>query len=232
MRWTDDADSQDLATRALAGRLTRVLVVAEEALDRAGIRASVVAGGAARVAAITDSARVGAWLDELARAAGPLDVAVWDLGPAPSRVPSPEFLRVVGALPTIALTRRSAPTGEILAWGARGVIDRVAVTETLRAAIAAVLAGLLVTSWPSPGEFPSGMVRTPDVDGGRETLTKREHEILQHLATGLTNRAIARRLDISDHTVKFHVNTLLGKLDAKTRTQAVANAARRGLVVF
>jgi two-component system, NarL family, response regulator YdfI len=63
-----------------------------------------------------------------------------------------------------------------------------------------------------------------------EPLTAREREVLEWLAEGLSNRAIADRLDISEHTVKFHVASVYGKLGVSTRTQAVRRGLRRGLI--
>jgi len=65
-----------------------------------------------------------------------------------------------------------------------------------------------------------------------EPLTRREREVLQMLAAGLGNKEIAARLNISDHTAKFHVASILGKLGAATRTEAVALGIRRGLVLL
>jgi DNA-binding NarL/FixJ family response regulator len=65
-----------------------------------------------------------------------------------------------------------------------------------------------------------------------EPLTRREIEVLELLAEGLPNKAIAVRLGISDQTVKFHVASLSGKLGASNRTDAVRLAVRRGLVVL
>jgi DNA-binding NarL/FixJ family response regulator len=65
-----------------------------------------------------------------------------------------------------------------------------------------------------------------------EPLTAREDQVLQLLAEGLTNRAIARRLGISEHTVKFHVNAILGKLAAQSRADAVMRATRLGLILL
>jgi DNA-binding NarL/FixJ family response regulator len=65
-----------------------------------------------------------------------------------------------------------------------------------------------------------------------EPLTRREREVLQMLAAGLANKEIAARLNISDHTAKFHVAAILGKLGAATRTEAVALGIRRGLVLL
>ena len=63
-------------------------------------------------------------------------------------------------------------------------------------------------------------------------LTAREQEVLQHLARGLTNRAIALELGITQHTVKFHVNAIMGKLEAQSRTEAVVRATRLGLIAL
>ena len=65
-----------------------------------------------------------------------------------------------------------------------------------------------------------------------EELTPREMEVLQLVAEGLPNKQIATRLGISDHTVKFHVDAILGKLGAHSRTEAVTRAARLGLLVL
>ncbi len=65
-----------------------------------------------------------------------------------------------------------------------------------------------------------------------EALTPREIEVLEHLAEGLTNKAIAARLAISDQTVKFHVASIAGKLGVANRTQAVRTAIRRGIITL
>lgn len=66
----------------------------------------------------------------------------------------------------------------------------------------------------------------------REPLTRREIEVLELLAEGLPNKAIASRLGISDQTVKFHVSSICGKLGAANRTAAVRRAVRRGLITL
>lgn len=65
---------------------------------------------------------------------------------------------------------------------------------------------------------------------GDVPLTPRELEVLTLLAEGMSNKAIARRLGISVHTAKFHVGALIDKFDAVGRTDAVAQAARRGVI--
>jgi DNA-binding NarL/FixJ family response regulator len=98
-----------------------------------------------------------------------------------------------------------------------------------------VAAGLLVLH-PNPAaallERLLERPRVPLSTGPGEALTPRELEVLQALATGLTNRAIARRLAVSENTVKFHVSSILTKLDAASRAEAVALAARRGLLLL
>jgi DNA-binding NarL/FixJ family response regulator len=69
-------------------------------------------------------------------------------------------------------------------------------------------------------------------DAPPESFTPRELEVLQLLATGLSNRGIAERLAISEHTAKFHVNSILSKLGAHGRTEAVVRAARLGLIAL
>ena len=76
--------------------------------------------------------------------------------------------------------------------------------------------------------------RDDDEDGpfGEEALTPREVQVLELLAEGLPNKAIAERLGISDQTVKFHVSAISGKLGAANRTDAVRRAVRRGLIAL
>ena len=71
-----------------------------------------------------------------------------------------------------------------------------------------------------------------DGDGFDEPLTPREIQVLELLAEGLPNKAIAERLQISDQTVKFHVSSISGKLGAANRTDAVRRAVRRGLITL
>ncbi|ACA16209.1 transcriptional regulator, LuxR family [Methylobacterium sp. 4-46] len=83
-----------------------------------------------------------------------------------------------------------------------------------------------------PGEAADAVVTLPPGNGPAPDpgLTPREIEVLGLLAEGASNKAIARRLGISVHTAKFHVGSLLDKLDATGRTDAVAHAARRGVI--
>ena len=83
-------------------------------------------------------------------------------------------------------------------------------------------------------ETPAGSAQSDDADDvyDVEPLTAREVQVLELLAEGLPNKAIAGRLGISDQTVKFHVAALSGKLGAANRTDAVRRAVRRGLIAL
>jgi len=104
-----------------------------------------------------------------------------------------------------------------------GVLSRHAGASQIDAAIRAVSAGLIVR-WPGAIDAGFGAMRETD---GHALLTPRELEVLATLAEGMTNKAIARRLNISLHTVKFHLESLFRKLGARTRTEAVAKASER-----
>lgn len=108
-------------------------------------------------------------------------------------------------------------------------VDDPALAERLRT----LLAGVPGLRLAGPGEAADVEVRLPPASGqaGVEAaLTPRELEVLALLAEGASNKAIARRLGISVHTAKFHVGSLLDKLDAVGRTDAVAQAARLGVI--
>jgi DNA-binding NarL/FixJ family response regulator len=104
----------------------------------------------------------------------------------------------------------------------RGTLPREADARQIDAAIRAVAAGLIVRAPARENGF--GAMRESE---GHALLTPRELEVLAALAEGMTNKAIARRLEISLHTVKFHVESLFRKLGARTRTEAVVKAAER-----
>jgi DNA-binding NarL/FixJ family response regulator len=98
----------------------------------------------------------------------------------------------------------------------------------LAAAVHAAAAGLIALD-PTIAGASGVHTHTRQTSAG-ETLTAREYEVLQLVAAGLPNKAIARELGISEHTAKFHVGSLLGKLGAGSRTEAVTLATRRGIL--
>jgi DNA-binding NarL/FixJ family response regulator len=107
-------------------------------------------------------------------------------------------------------------------------IDDPALADRL-AALLGNVAGLRLAA---PGERAAATVVARDPRARPEdiALTQRELDVLALMAEGASNKMIARQLNISVHTVKFHVGSLLDKLDATGRTDAVAHAARRGVI--
>jgi len=162
----------------------------------------------------------------------PAHVVLWDCGPEKTQVRRSELRAAAGAeLPVLALAHDDAHAAALLAAGARGAVLRQASAIRLAAALVAVRHGLCVLDaelagsqfTPPPAAFESE---------GEANLTAREREVLGQLALGLSNKLIARQLDVSIHTVKFHVNSILAKLDADSRTGAVSTAIRRGLLAL
>lgn len=116
--------------------------------------------------------------------------------------------------------------------GIRGVLPADVAPAQLLSAVSAVAQGLLVLQ---PGEQALAAASTQSRNGEPELfepLTPREKEVLQMLASGLGNKQIAARLKISEHTAKFHVASILGKLGASSRTEAVSLGLRRGLILL
>lgn len=95
-------------------------------------------------------------------------------------------------------------------------------------AIRASAEGLLVGTTELIRKMYFGSRRT--AGGRREDLTQREPEVLRLLSLGLSNKAIAADLDISEHTVKFHISSIYSKLDASNRVEAIRNGIRSGLL--
>ena len=100
--------------------------------------------------------------------------------------------------------------------------------------LAALLGSVAGLRLAAPGEAADAAVVSRTAQDTAEAagiaLTPRELDVLALLAEGASNKTIARQLGISVHTVKFHVGSLLDKLDATGRTDAVAHAARRGVI--
>jgi len=100
--------------------------------------------------------------------------------------------------------------------------------EELRAAAQAAAQGMVALPRSMVGQL--GVPRQADPQG--DPLTGRELEVLALLSQGLPNKQIAGRLQISEHTVKFHVSSIFTKLNAASRTEAVSIGARQGLIVL
>jgi len=144
-----------------------------------------------------------------------------------------ETLRGVASVEAVVLLS-SDPAG---AWtvqarrlGVRAVLRDDATAEELEGAIIAARAGLIALH---PDALKASVeARAAEPRGGAQSLTPRELEILEMMAEGMSNRTIAARLGISSQTVKFHVASILAKLGAGSRTEAVTFGVRHGLIAL
>lgn len=164
------------------------------------------------------------------------DVVLYDLGYEVDAPPPGLTALVDVEMPLVALLPGSeavAPVLALLNTGIEGYGLLMRETDPIRltAALLGALNGL-VTLDPIFVEslLPDEVADRPDPLS--EDLTPREHEVLQYLARGLTNKAIAQTLKISPNTVKFHINGILGKLNAQSRTEAVVRGTQLGLVIL
>lgn len=191
-------------------------VLSESATVRAGLATLLGATSGIRVARTLG--------EEEAPALGgeEVDVVVHDV---PAGLSAEEALsRTPADVPVLALVDTPERARELVRAGAQGVMQRDVSAERLAAASVAVASGLAA--------FDPESLRALLAPSGAEpsVLSAREHEVLELVADGLSNKLIAERLGVTDHTVKFHVRSLLDKLGADTRADAVARAARRGLL--
>ncbi|HSJ57953.1 MAG TPA: response regulator transcription factor [Anaerolineae bacterium] len=207
----------------------RVVVVAGDPLARGGLRAALEEAGCLVVGLVGEG-------QDVVDAVAPYrpEVAIWDLGwdPGDGVPPALEGVEALGDEGVAIIVLVPDEEHAAAAWdaGARAVLLRDAAGSALSAAVAAVMQGLAVMDRTlAPG---TRGVREHAGTELEEALTPRETEVLQLLAGGLTNRAIGRALGISEHTVKFHVNAILGKLGAQSRTEAVVQATRLGLILL
>jgi DNA-binding NarL/FixJ family response regulator len=150
-----------------------------------------------------------------------------------------DLIEVLSSTPTVLLSgrihvllRKRAASLNI-----RSILPLQVTADQLLAAIQATMAGLTVTLEPV-GQREDAYTASNRAGGiglaGRlaEHLTAREAMVLRLMALGLGNKEIASRLDISEHTAKFHVSSILAKLGAASRTEAVTIGMTRGLVAI
>lgn len=196
-------------------------IVAESALVRSGL--SSILNGSSQIRVVAEATPSEA--KELP--AEGVDVVVCDVADATSATKAIES--APKGVPVLALVSALDKARELVRAGARGVLNRDAPGEQLCAASIAVASGLCTLDEQTLAELVS-----PRPAEARVTtlLTPREQQVLELLAEGLSNKVIALRLDISEHTAKFHVNSILDKLEADTRTDAVMRAARSGMLAI
>jgi len=213
--------------------MIRVLVLADSAVVRAGLQAMLHEDGS------FDPVPGDFPLSQLFRTTSPKSSAEPDLVLAEITAKRLSSLPVAAdgsvSLPLVLLIDDVTRSELVRAvrLGARAVLPRTAQSGEICAAIQAAAAGLTAFG-PDQMDLliPPANGVEPEREPTLETLTKREVEVLALMAQGLANKNIADRLNISEHTVKFHVSSILSKLAALSRTDAVTKGMRAGLLVI
>jgi len=143
-------------------------------------------------------------------------------------------LSLLTDVPVLALVASADTAGQVAgalsSGGSYGLLLRDFDPDALYAALQAVYAGLIVVDPALAGAIIASS--SSDDFEILDDLTPRELQVLQLLAEGLPNKQIAQKLAISANTVKFHINAILSKLDAQSRTEAVVKATRAGLIIL
>jgi NarL family two-component system response regulator YdfI len=200
--------------------VTRVLVLAPSPVARAGLESLLRAAGSVEILG-----SVASWA-EYSGEDPDVILADWENTDELSiEIPdgSPEAAWVV-----IADDPGLSDVAEALRSGIRAVLPRRSSALQILAAIEAAASGFVVLQ---PGDL-DGLLVNPHRTSLAEPLTPREVEVLGMLAEGQSNKSIAYRLGISEHTVKFHVTSIMGKLNAGSRTEAVTQGIRQGLIML
>jgi two-component system, NarL family, response regulator YdfI len=217
-----------------------------EKRDDISLRVFVVAGSSARrahLAAVTSRAVPGvnvlsdSQLSPARFASSKADVLVADLDTPASAIAMLNFLEEAPASGgAIALIDDPDPAWvrSALRASAHAIISRDATAEDMQIALQAAEAGFILLHPTSvQGLLQNNTIaEVNDIseDLSREDLTARESEVLRLVGLGLGNKEIAARLAISEHTAKFHISSILGKLHAGSRTEAVSLGIRKGLI--
>ena len=200
--------------------MSRLLIAAPSAVVRAGLEALVSSNPTLELAgSFPDLSAVEAVRPDVIVAALPME----DLIPLPDGLTAAVVLLSAEAQP---IWNRDA-----LRAGVRAILPSGASAAEILAAIEAAAAGLAAVG-PHDLEMllsASGPAPLADSSAG---LTPRELEVLRMMAGGAANKIIAWKLNISEHTVKFHVASILHKLNAATRTEAVAIGIRKGMILI
>jgi DNA-binding NarL/FixJ family response regulator len=211
----------------------RVLIVASANARRAtlGDTASRALNG--RVSVIFDSRLSDSRLSPERFAAAKPDIVVADLDNPAAAAEMVQFLAGAPAgTGSVALIDEPEPRWVQAALDAsiNAILARNVTPDDLQLAFQAAEAGFVLLHPTSVRGLAPETYRRPSFDEVAEDLTARESEILRLASMGLGNKDIAARLAISEHTVKFHMSSILGKLNAASRTEAVSLGIRRGLI--
>lgn len=200
--------------------MTRLLIAAPSAVVRAGLETLVAGDPTVELAgSFADLSSVEALRPDVVLAALPVE----ELAPPAD-----------GVAPAIVLLSADAQpawSSEVLRLGVRAMLSRDAAPAEVLAAVEAASTGLAVVD---PHDLEALLSASNPTAASAEStvLTPRELEVLRLMAEGAANKNIAWKLGISEHTVKFHVASILAKLNASTRTEAVAIGIRKGMILI
>jgi DNA-binding NarL/FixJ family response regulator len=206
----------------------RLLIAAPSAIVRAGLESVGAQGSSIEVVGASGLAGLGAAIERYQP-----DVVLAAL--ETHRDEPPEELLALAAragapaIVVLAPDLQSSWTGDALRAGIRAVLPGDLGAREILAAVEAAAAGLAVLH---PQDIPALVAERPLPSAQLQTLTPREVQVLAMLAEGHGNKTIAWKLGISEHTAKFHVASILSKLNAGTRTEAVTLGIRRGLILI
>jgi len=212
-------------SKRTGGGAIRIAVAATSAVRRAGLESIIrshaefqLAGSFATVASLAPFARN-----------TELDVIVIDSNSIHDLLREPTSEAAVVLLTEVSDARSIS---RLLRSGVRAILSRESEPDDVLSAIFAVYDGLVLLSMPTAESLAAVFGGQPlqVEDELSEEITSRETDVLRMLAEGLMNKDIAARLGISEHTVKFHISSILDKLGASTRTEAVTQGIRRGLI--
>jgi len=193
---------------------TRVLCVSGDPVSRTGLSTIVLNEPELELGGQLDPASLNKNVMDVFQP----DVILWDLGWDSMRDVSSQI-----ETPIVLLYHPSQESDLFQQENIMGFVSRASSPEQITAALIAVHHGLKVSDLQNqpPKDFE---------EGWSEELTVREIDVLKLIAEGRTNRSIAAELGITEYTVKFHVNSILGKLSAESRTEAAMKAVRKGII--
>ncbi len=214
------------------GGKTRVLIAAASAARRAGLERIVQEDSS--LLAVGSVPHLSALVKRAADFRP--DVVLVDLVKADAQFPPVSIALKQAGVAVVVLTEDPARNWvrQVLRAGVLGILPRNSDAAEIHSAIHAAGRGLLLLEPELIRDFlATGSGRAADTDFDLvEELTEREVEVLRMLAEGFANKEIASRLGISDHTVKFHISSILAKLGASSRTEAVTIGVRKGLILL
>ncbi|MDQ6779603.1 MAG: response regulator transcription factor [Candidatus Eremiobacteraeota bacterium] len=212
--------------------MIRILVCASSALALAGLES--VVKGAADLEVVARQYDLDPALREAERMQA--DVVVVELPDASDPVSTIAAAnageRHGAALVVLTDTLESVRHNDLLRAGVRALLPRDATPQAILAAIRAAANNLVSLHADLAGHMQAPGVHPRVLDAPSLSLTARERHVLQMMADGLGNKSIAQRLGISLHTVKFHVGSIMSKLHATSRTEAVMLGIRQGLILL